>query len=266
MAHLHSYGVTSLTEPGLGPGGAALLDGSATVGALDALIGLAQDDELTMRVTALLLFSGTGGGRAEDVEAGLAAGLAARAAVVGVSPRTLNVAGVKVFGDGIPRSGTAWLAEPYGLGPEAACGSLCLAGQDDDERAAPLARIVRAVDAAGLQVGAHLIGDAAVAAFLDAVESLPDPAAGRHYVIHGDYTATTRPAPTCRAWPGRGCCSTPTPRSVGRRGRWYAGWWATSATPASSRWPRPSRPELGSPCRRTRRCWPRTGAGRWWPP
>ena len=187
---LHAYGITAVTEPGLGPGGASLLDGSCTVDALDALGELAAEDALRLRVSVLLLFAGTGGGTARAVEAGVASGLQHRLDGIGVDPRTLRILGVKVFADGIPRSGTAWLAEPYAhaLGR----GSLTLAGNTDVERVAELTGSIRAIHAAGLQAGVHAIGDAAASAVVDAVaaaqQSFPRPDA-RHYVIHGDLMA-----------------------------------------------------------------------------
>lgn len=187
LGALAAHGVTSLTEPGLGPGATSLLDGSPTSGALDVLADLAREGLLTARVTALLLFAGTGGGRAQDVVDGLAGLPRLRARLADVDPALLRVAGVKVFGDGIPRSRTAWMAQPY---PDGGHGCLCLAGATDGERTTELASTVAAVDAAGLQIGCHVIGDAAVTAFLDAVDALPGRGAGRrHYVIHGDYTS-----------------------------------------------------------------------------
>src|SRR4051812_31571044 len=72
---LHAQGITSLTEPGLGPGAGGLLDGSCTTGALELLGDLAAAGELSLRINTLLLFAGTGGISAETVRRGLESGL-----------------------------------------------------------------------------------------------------------------------------------------------------------------------------------------------
>lgn len=182
---LHQQGITSLTEPGLGPASPGLLDGAGSTAALGLLGDLALASELTMRINVLMLFAGTGGADASAIEAGLRSGLPAAYTSRGIDPRQLRIAGVKVFADGIPRSGTAWMSEPYG----AACshGSLVIRGRDDAGKVAELNRILSLIDDAGLQAGVHATGDAATAATVAALATRADPAKNRHYIIHGQF-------------------------------------------------------------------------------
>ncbi|KHL04896.1 amidohydrolase [Sinomonas humi] len=185
--HLHAQGITSLTEPGLGPASAGLLDGSGSTAALRLLGDLALARDLTLRTTVLLLFSGTGGADAASVEAGLASGLAAEYSDRGIDPALLRIAGVKVFADGIPRSGTAWMAEPYG--DHCTRGSLVVVGRSEEERVAELGRILEVIDRAGLQAGIHATGDAATEAAVEALIRGTDAASRRHYIIHGAFSS-----------------------------------------------------------------------------
>jgi hypothetical protein len=182
---LHAQGITSLTEPGLGPASAGLLDGSGSVGALRLLGDLAEAGELTLRTTVLLLFAGTGGADAAAVEAGLNSGLAREYSDRGLDPALLRIAGVKVFADGIPRSGTAWMTEPYG--DHCTRGSLVVVGRSEEERVEELGRILELIDAAGLQAGIHATGDAATETAVDALITRANPALNRHYIIHGAF-------------------------------------------------------------------------------
>ncbi|MFS2087838.1 amidohydrolase [Paenarthrobacter nicotinovorans] len=196
--YLHSLGITSLTEPGLGPASAGLMDGAGSTAALGLLGDLALSGELTLRINVLMLFAGTGGANARAVEEGLRSGLAESCRNRGIDPEQLRIAGVKVFADGIPRSGTAWMSEPYGT----ACthGSLVIQGASDGERVAELNRILQLINDAGLQAGVHATGDAATAAAVQAIIEATSPggspaSAGnhhnRHYIIHGAFSDTT---------------------------------------------------------------------------
>ena len=182
---LHSWGITSLTEPGLGPGGASLMAASCSTASLQALAALARAGELSLRITCLLLFGGTGGESEQSVAAGLASELPGLAA--GIDPLQLRIGGVKVFADGIPRSGTSWMSQEYQLPCGHGHGHMVLRGDNDEQRLDQLQRILAAVDAAGLQAGIHSTGDATTAAVIDALSALPARDA-RHYVIHGAFT------------------------------------------------------------------------------
>lgn len=184
---LHSQGITSLTEPGLGPGGASLLNGTCTVPSLELLGSLAESGELSLRINALLLFAGTGGISAQAVGEGLASGLHHLYSGRSIDSQLLRIAGVKVFADGTPRSGTAWMSEPYG--EQCSHGSMVVAGANDQERIAELNEIVRLIHDAGLQAGIHATGDAASEAAVDAIIAAQraDGRDARHYIIHGAF-------------------------------------------------------------------------------
>nr|WP_231366291.1 amidohydrolase family protein [Zhihengliuella flava] len=190
QADLHAMGITSLTEPGLGPAGSSLLSGACTDASLELLADLAEAGELTLRITALLLFSGTGGASAEATREGLASGLPRLLDGRNIDPLQLRIGGVKVFADGTPRSGSAWMSDTYQTPCGHQHGQLVIQGDDDDARVAELNGIISAVHSAGLQVGVHATGDAATAAVVDAIVAAQaaDPRDGRHYVIHGAFT------------------------------------------------------------------------------
>lgn len=185
---LHMLGVTSLTDPGLGPGGRTLMAASCDTPSLQILTELARDGLLSLRVNCLLLFAGTGGESVQSVREGLESALPALAE--DVDPLRLRIAGVKVFADGIPRSGTAWFHDEYQLPCGHGHGALVLEGTSDEDRVDQFRAILAHIDAAGLQAGVHATGDAATEAFIEAVEALPDPRGvknNRHYVIHGAF-------------------------------------------------------------------------------
>lgn len=182
VAELHTRGITSYTEPGLGPGGATTFFGGLSTDNLTAYAGLAADGELDARVSVLLLPAPMGGS-ADD----LRKGLAELRAPVGADPRRLNVLGVKIFADGVPPNRTAWMSEPYADGGH---GALCVHGATPALRTEELREMIRVAHAAGFQLGVHVTGDLAidvvVAAFVAAEAAVPRPDA-RHYVIHGDF-------------------------------------------------------------------------------
>ncbi|WP_448616537.1 amidohydrolase [Modestobacter sp. URMC 112] len=178
---LQRLGITSITDPALGPGGEALAGGAMGSEGLEVYAELAARGELGVRVGALLLPTGMSGSAAEFREA-----LPGIEVPPSPDPRRFTVLGVKVFADGIPPSGTAWMHDEYVDGGH---GSLCVSGSTDDERVTELTGMIMAGHAAGHQVGVHVTGDRAIDAVVDAMvaaqEAHPreDP---RHYLIHGD--------------------------------------------------------------------------------
>lgn len=176
---LLAQGITAFTDPGLGPGGRTLMDGTGDMGAVQAYQDLDQSGELLIRAHLMLLFGGLGGTRANDVAAGLDAW---GPPIPGAAYSHLDIGQVKVFADGIPRSRTAWVTEPY---DDCTHGHLQVAGETDADRVAELNAIVAAAISRGWQVGAHCVGDRTITSFLDAVEAAAGPPR-RHYVIHGD--------------------------------------------------------------------------------
>ncbi|NAZ74246.1 amidohydrolase family protein [Kineococcus sp. T13] len=165
---LHQRGITSITEPGIDLDTLAVYAAEAAAGRLE------------VRITALL--------SAGPSAAGLRSTLGSYARPQGVDERVLRVAGVKVFGDGIPTAAkTAWLHEPY---LDGGSGALTVAGASIEEQLAELNEIIAVAITAGMQVGTHATGDATidavVAAYLAAMGPRWRREDLRHYVIHGD--------------------------------------------------------------------------------
>ncbi|MFI8371547.1 amidohydrolase [Streptomyces sp. NPDC085466] len=183
LATLAALGVTSYTEPGLGPGGDGIMRGALGAETLDVYRELHAAGELTARVGVLLLPTGMAS-TAQEFARNLddLAGAAPED-----DPRRLAVHGVKIFADGIVPNKTAWMHEPYVGG---GCGALCVGGDLDDERVAEIRAMVRHAHAAGHQLGVHATGDRAIDtvadAFAEAAAEHPRDDA-RHYVIHGDF-------------------------------------------------------------------------------
>lgn len=182
QAHLIAQGVTAFTDPGLGPGASTLMDGTGDLDAVEAYRRLDQAGELHMRVDLMLLYGGLGGTTAEAV----AAGLDAWGRPVSMREHGhLGIAQVKVFADGIPRSRTAWMSEPY---DDCTHGHLTVAGTTDEERVQEVRAIIREAASRGWQIGVHTTGDRATQTVVDAFVDQPTrPADLRHYIIHGDF-------------------------------------------------------------------------------
>jgi predicted amidohydrolase YtcJ len=178
VSQVSALGVTSFTEPGIGPAGDSGVAGAA---AWDVLRDLAGTGQLRARVSVLLLPAGT----PASFEA-FRAGLNQLALAPAPDPRMLNIIGVKILADGVPPQKTAWMSQEYAGG---GFGALCVAGETDQERAAELRQMIIHAHAAGYQVGVHASGDrtidTVVGAFADAVRAVPRPDP-RHCVIHGD--------------------------------------------------------------------------------
>ncbi|WP_306320173.1 MULTISPECIES: amidohydrolase [unclassified Streptomyces] len=184
VAALHAEGITSYTEPGLGPGGTRILGGGLGTDSLDAYVELARAGELAARVSVLLLPAPMGGSAADVRE-----NLAGLGVPDDVAADRLAVIGVKVFADGVPPNETGWMSEPYAGGGR---GALCVHGSDPGLQQAELAEMVRIAHEAGYQLGVHVTGDRAIDAVVDsfvaAHDAHPRPDA-RHYVIHGDFVS-----------------------------------------------------------------------------
>lgn len=170
---LLSHGITSYTEPGIGAVAQRLYADKARAG------------RLRVRVTALL-------SRPDDTypvsTAHVQEILETYRPPDDVDPRWFAIAGVKLRADGVPiASRTAWMREPYVGGGR---GSLVTSGSTDEEKAAELGAMIDLVHRAGMQIGTHATGDAAIdavtAAYVAAIRSLPRRNL-RHYVIHGDF-------------------------------------------------------------------------------
>jgi predicted amidohydrolase YtcJ len=177
---LLANGITSYTDPGLGPGAASLDDGTASLEVIDVYKQLAKDAELKMRVEVMLLFGGLGGTSIADVKAGLEEFGPPEMRSRGYQ---VTVSQLKVFADGIPRSRTSWMSEPYDTHTH---GSLTLAGRNEKEQVETLHSIFRYATNNGWQVGIHATGDETISAIADAAEQNTTASKLRNYVIHGD--------------------------------------------------------------------------------
>lgn len=181
LATLARLGVTSYTEPGLGPGGDGIMRGALGRQTLDVYHQLLADGELTARVGVLLLPTGMTSTAEEFARTLTALGRTT------ADPRRLAIHGVKIFADGIVPNKTAWMHEPY-VGGGSGC--LCVGGGTDAERTTEIDAMIRHAHAAGHQMGVHVTGDRAIDtvadAFAAAMAAHPRPDA-RHYLIHGDF-------------------------------------------------------------------------------
>ncbi|MFT4123623.1 MAG: amidohydrolase family protein [Microbacteriaceae bacterium] len=176
-----SFGITSYTEPGIGPGEDSGATGAMGTATLRVYRDLAGRGLLKQRVNLLMLF-------------GIIDGPAAVEAVVaGISgydrstpdERRFRVAGLKVFGDGVPIARGSFIHSHYADGSH---GHLSPIGRDEPAQIEALRAMVLAGHRAGLQVGVHATGDRTVDAVISAVrEGLAErPGDPRHYIIHGD--------------------------------------------------------------------------------
>ncbi|MFF9899310.1 amidohydrolase [Streptomyces longispororuber] len=185
LATLAGLGITSYTEPGLGPGGEGIMRGALGTQTLEVYRELLDRDELTARLGVLLLPTGMAG-TAEDFARALA-DLTAPGTGGGRDPRRLAVHGVKIFADGIVPNKTAWMHQPYVGG---GCGGLCVGGDSDSERVAQINAMIRHAHAAGHQLGVHVTGDRAIDTVADAfaaAQAAHPRDDARHYAIHGDF-------------------------------------------------------------------------------
>ncbi|MFF8593942.1 amidohydrolase [Streptomyces sp. NPDC015220] len=184
---LASLGITSYTEPGLGPGEDNGPTGAFGTSVAQEYRALAAEGLLRARVTVLWLYGELDG--PSDLEHFLD-GLAATDAATS-DPRWLRFAGVKIFADGIPPMRSAYTHRCYADGVRPA---LLVEGADDAEREANLTRMILAAHRLGRQVGVHATGDRSVDVMLDAIERARaehDVDLG-HYVIHGDLVTGTQ--------------------------------------------------------------------------
>ena len=179
---LQSEGITSFTDPAIGPGGEALAGGAMGAEGLAVYADLARRGELGARVNLLLLPTGMSGS-AED----FGQNLANIDVPESVDPKMFRVLGVKVFADGIPPSKTAWMHEEYVGG---GCGSLCVGGDTDERQVYEVTEMVRIGHEAGYQIGVHVTGDRAIDTVADAIiaaQNAHPREDARHYLIHGDF-------------------------------------------------------------------------------
>lgn len=173
-----SLGITSYTEPGIGPGEDGGPTGCFGTSVLETYLDIAASAQQTARVTLLRLYGVLDGpSRFEDVKRGLAVD-APR-----TDPRWLAIPGVKIFADGIPPMRSAWLRTPY---LDGSYGALLTGEGDDGQRLAEFSGMVELAHRRGLQVAVHATGDRTIEEFIGIVERLGGAGDLRHYIIHGD--------------------------------------------------------------------------------
>ncbi|WP_251438516.1 MULTISPECIES: amidohydrolase [unclassified Microbacterium] len=173
---LAELGITSYTEPGIGPGEDGGETGCFGTAMMDAYLDLHRAGAQTARVTLLRLF-GELDGTADlaDFERGI---LAPKPET---DPHWLAVTGVKIFADGIPPMTTAWVSEPY---PDGSSGELLPQGAEGALHA--YRRMIGLAVERGEQVAVHATGDQSIEEFLRVLEAHPHVAAAPHYVVHAD--------------------------------------------------------------------------------
>jgi predicted amidohydrolase YtcJ len=157
VAILNSFGVTSLIEA------------NADAADLDTYASAAAAGTLAARVVTSI-----GNGSFDTLSRALID------RVNTVDPRRLRAGAVKIFLDGVLEGETAALLEPYLDAPTGYRGRLNLPPAD-------FARRVTALDAAGLQVHVHAIGDWAVKTALDGFAEARDENGARdnrHHIAH----------------------------------------------------------------------------------
>lgn len=162
---LHSLGITSVTDPGVG------------LSTVDRYRRLHESGSLPLRMNLML-----GGGTQTDAVRRI---LSDFRPLRGVDKRWLHVGQVKLNADGVPTDAkTSWLYEPYVDGTTS---HLLTEGATDEERVATLRANIALAARSGFQVGTHATGDAAIDAVVAGyIATRTDRL--RHYVIHGDLT------------------------------------------------------------------------------
>jgi predicted amidohydrolase YtcJ len=182
LDEMSAMGITSMTEPALGPGGDSYqggLLGSECIGAYQDLL---DAHRLKVRTNVLYLLGDYGSCSLADLQAALP-GLGFHS---GFGNEKLRIGGIKIFADGIPPNRTAWVGQEYIGGGN---GSLVIPGSSDEERCRELQSMIRFAHDHGFQVGIHSIGDLAIQAAIDGFikAETEDPRALRHCVMHVDF-------------------------------------------------------------------------------
>ena len=183
MADLNRRGITSLTDAALGPGGYDLQGGAGAADCIGIYNDLANAAALTTRVSVLYLFGEYGAISLKDFE-DIVPKLGIHS---GFGSDWLQIAGIKLFADGVPQAKTAWMHDDY---PDGGNGSLVMPGETDAERRDELMRLIAFAHAYGFQCGIHSIGGRAVEACIDgfiAAQKSDGRTDLRHYVIHSDF-------------------------------------------------------------------------------
>ena len=154
MQEAASVGITSVHDPLLVlPDAKGQLNGYGVLSNnIPAFTEMAQKKRLNIRVRGTVLTDPTaGGGQIESI-----------VAVCKQDQPQFQIAGIKIFVDGVVEGGTAYLLEPYAHMPESH--GIPLWEQEI------LNEVITSADKADLQIHIHAIGDAALRMSLDALE------------------------------------------------------------------------------------------------
>ena len=185
LEHLNANGVTSYTDAAIGPGGENFAYGVMSAEFIDLYQELLAAEELTARVTVLLLLGDYGGLTYEDLKTGLKNFTPPSH----VDRQWLHFPGVKLFADGVPLTYTSWMNDDY-IGNNIGHGRSVLPGKTDEEQRQNLIRIIELIHTSGFQIGIHATGDRAIDAAVDGFTQSLQTSPGenpRHYIIHGDF-------------------------------------------------------------------------------
>jgi predicted amidohydrolase YtcJ len=182
MRRVNERGITSVTEPAMGPGGANIEGGLLGPECISIYNDLLNEGVLTCRVNILWLLGEAGSLSLKD----LAKTMPQLGIHSGFGNEWLKIGGIKLFADGIPNAKTAWMHSDY---PDGGNGSLVIPGDSDGERHDELVNQIVLAHRCGFQCGVHAIGGKAVEACIDGfIEAQRhDTRDLRHYVIHGDF-------------------------------------------------------------------------------
>ncbi len=180
---LNCRGITSITEGALGAGGNEFQGGLLGSECIDIYQELMEQGDLTLRVGWLYLFGEYGACTYNDF-CEIVPQLGFH---VGFGNEWLRVAGIKIFADGTPMAGTAWMYDPYP--GTTSKGSLVIPGKDDEDRRKELCNMIRLAHDNGFQVGVHAIGGRAIEATIDGfIEAeTKNHRLLRHYILHNDF-------------------------------------------------------------------------------
>ncbi len=175
---LASMGITSYTDPGIGPGEDGGKTGCFGTEMLQTYLELAGTPVQTARVTILRLFGVLDGPSTfPDLRRGI------ETPVPVTDRRWLAIPGVKIFGDGIPPMLSAWVRTAY---PAGGHGELMTGTGTEVERLADFTAMVELAHRKGLQIAVHATGDRMIEEFVAIIERLGGAGQLRHYLIHGD--------------------------------------------------------------------------------
>ncbi len=181
MKLMNARGITSVTDAALGPGGIGFQGGTLGSECISVYNDLHNEGAMTLRVTILYLFGSYGAITLDDFKESVP--------VVGMhsgfGDAWLQIGGIKLFGDGIPQTKTAWLGEEY---PDGGNGSLVMPGTTADERQQALTDMIVFAHKSRFQCAIHAVGDRAITACIDGFIKAQeqDSVRLRHYLVHCD--------------------------------------------------------------------------------